>query len=83
MKFAERIKKIQKETVVTLKKTQKKMKRQTDRRSKKAEIQKVEDKVMLSTKDLVFKERPTNKLVNQYISPYIIERVVFTNIIKL
>ena len=38
MKFAERIKKIQKETVVTLKKTQKKMKRQTDRRSKKAEI---------------------------------------------
>ena len=83
MKFAERIKKIQKETVVTLKKTQKKMKRQTDRRSKKAEIQKVEDKVMLSTKDLVFKERPTNKLVNQYISLYIIERVVFTNIIKL
>ena len=83
MKFAERIKKIQKETVVTLKKTQKKMKRQTDRRSKKAEIQKVEDKVMLSTKDLVFKKRPTNKLVNQYISPYIIERVVFTNIIKL
>ena len=83
MKFAERIKKIQKETVVALKKTQKKMKRQTDRRSKKAEIQKVEDKVMLSTKDLVFKERPTNKLVNQYISPYIIERVVFTNIIKL
>ena len=38
---------------------------------------------MLSTKDLVFKKRPTNKLVNQYISPYIIERVVFTNIIKL
>ena len=83
MKFSERIKKIQKETVVVLKKTQKKMKRQTDRRSKKVEIQKVEDKVMLSTKDLVFKKRPTNKLVNQYISPYIIERVVFTNIIKL
>jgi len=38
MKFAERIKKIQKETVVALKKTQKKMKRQTNRRSKKAEI---------------------------------------------
>jgi len=38
MKFAERIKKIQKETVVVLKKTQKKMKRQTDRRSKKVEI---------------------------------------------
>jgi len=34
-------------------------------------------------KDLVFKERLTRKLVDQYISPYIIKEVVSTNIVKL
>ena len=38
---------------------------------------------MLSTKDLVFKERLARKLVERYVSPYIIEEVVSTNIIKL
>jgi len=34
-------------------------------------------------KDLVFKERLTRKLVDQYIGPYIIKEVVSTNIVKL
>ena len=34
------------------------------------------DKVMLSTKDLVFKERPVRKLVERYMGPYEIEEVV-------
>ena len=38
---------------------------------------------MLNTKDLVFKERPARKLVDQYVGLYIIEEVVFTNIVKL
>ena len=38
---------------------------------------------MLSTKDLVFKEILAKKLVNQYVGPYFIEEVIFTNIIKL
>ena len=38
---------------------------------------------MLSTKDFVFKERPAKKLVDQYIGPYTIEEIVFTNIVKL
>jgi len=38
---------------------------------------------MLSTKDLVFKKRPVNKLVNWYVGPYIINEVVFTNVVKL
>ena len=38
---------------------------------------------MLSTKDLVFKERPARKLVDQYVGPYIIEKVVSTNVVKL
>ena len=38
---------------------------------------------MLSTKDLVFKEQLTKKLVDWYISPYIIDKIVLTNVIKL
>ena len=38
---------------------------------------------MLSTKDLVFKERPVKKLVDQYIGSYTIEEVVLTNVVKL
>jgi len=39
--------------------------------------------MILSTKDLMFKERLTKKLVDQYASLYIIDRVVSTNAIKL
>jgi len=38
---------------------------------------------MLSTKDLVFKERPVRILVDQYVSLYITNKVVSTNTIKL
>ena len=59
------------------------MKQQADRGRKKAKAWKVENKMMLSTKDLVIKEWPVKKLVNQYIGPYIINKVVSTNTIKL
>ena len=38
---------------------------------------------MLSTKDLVFKERPARKLVDRYVGPYKIENIVSTNAVKL
>ena len=38
---------------------------------------------MLSTKDLVFKERLVRKLVDQYVGPYTIEEMVSTNVVKL
>jgi len=38
---------------------------------------------LLSTKDLVFKERPARKLVDRYIGPYTIEEVISTNAVKL
>ena len=38
---------------------------------------------MLSTKDLVFKEKLARKLVDQYIGPYTIEEMVSTNVVKL
>ena len=59
------------------------MKRQADKKRKKTEDWKKENKVMLSTKDLVFKERPARKLVDQYVGLYTIEEVVFTNAVKL
>jgi len=38
---------------------------------------------MLSTKDLVFREWPAKKLVDQYISLYLIEEVVSTSAVRL
>ena len=38
---------------------------------------------MLSTKNLVFKERPTKKLTERYVKPYAIEEVVLSNAVKL
>ena len=38
---------------------------------------------MLSIKDLVFKEWPVKKLVDQYVGPYLIDKVVSTSTIKL
>jgi len=64
-------------------KAQEEMKRQADRGRKEVEEWKVGDRMMLSTKDLMFKERPARKLVDRYISPYIIDEVVFTNAVKL
>jgi len=38
---------------------------------------------MLSTKDLVFKERPVWKLMERYVGLYVIEEVVLSNAVKL
>ena len=37
----------------------------------------------MSTKDLVFKERPTKKLTERYVGPYVIEEIVSSNAVKL
>jgi len=81
--FVERIKKMHKEAGAALKKAQEDMKRQAGRGRKEMEDWKKEDKVILSTKDLVFKERPARKLVDRYVSPYTIEEMMSTNAIKL
>jgi len=59
------------------------MKRQADKGRKETKDWKKEDRVLLSTKDLVFKERPVRKLVDRYVGPYTIEEVVSTNTVKL
>ena len=81
--FVERMKKVHEEAGKVLKKAQEDMKRQADKGRRKTKEWKKGDKVLLSTKDLVFKERPARKLVDQYIGPYTIEEVVSTNMVKL
>jgi len=59
------------------------MKRYADRNRKEMDEWKKGDRVMLSTKDLVFKERPVCKLVERYVGPYKVEEVVSLNAVKL
>ena len=83
MEFVERMKKVHEEAEAALKKAQEDMKRQTDKRRKETKDWKKGDRVLLSTKDLVFKERLARKLVDQYIGPYTIEEIISTNAVKL
>ena len=83
MAFVERMKKVHKEAGAALKKVQEEIKRQADQGRKETEDWKRRDRVMLSTRDLVFKERPARKLMDRYIGPYVIEEVVSTNAVKL
>jgi len=66
-----------------LRKTQEEMKKYADRERKESEVWKKGDRVLLSTKDLVFKERPSKKLTERYVGPYAIEEVVSLNAVKL
>ena len=77
LEFVERMKKVHKKAGAVLKKMQ------ADRERKETENWKKGDRVMLSTKDLVFKKRLARKLVDQYVDSYTIEEVVSTNAIKL
>ena len=70
--FMERIKKVHEEARAALKRTQEDMKRQADKGRREIEDWKKGDRIMLSTKDLVFKERPVKKLVDRYVGPYTI-----------
>ena len=81
MEFVERIKKVYEEA--ELKKMQEEMKRYVDRSRKKTEKWKKGDRVLLSIKDLVFKEKPVRKLMERYVGLYAIEEVVSTNAVKL
>jgi len=64
MEFVKRMKKVHKEAGAALKKAQEDMKRQTDKGRKETKDWKKGDRVLLSIKDLVFKERLVRKLVD-------------------
>ena len=81
--FVKRMKKVHEEAEAALKKTQEEMKKYADRSRKETEKWKRGDRVLLNTKDLVFKERPVKKLMERYIGLYAIEEVVSSNVVKL
>ena len=82
-KFVERMNKVQEEVEATLKKAQEEIKQLADRGRKEIKVWKVRNKVILSTKDLIFKKQLAKKLVDQYVGLYTINKVIFTNAIKL
>ena len=81
--FVERMKRVQEKVEAVLRKVQEEMRRQADRGRQEVEEQKKEEKVILSTKDLVFKERPAKKLMERYIRLYEIEELISKNAVKL
>ena len=81
--FVERMKKVHKEAKVALRKMQEEMKKYVDRGRKETEVWKKGDQVLLSTKDLVFKERQSKKLIERFVGPYAIEKVVSLNAVNI
>ena len=84
-KFMTKIKEIQEEAKVLLGKAQEEMKKYTDKKRREIDEYKVEDLVMLSTKDLKYQivERRTEKLTERFIESYRIKKVILLNIVEL
>ena len=84
-KFMTKMREIQKKAKVVLEKAQEEMKKYTDRRRAKVNKYKVEDLVMLSTKDLKYQMigRRTEKLTERFVGPYKIKKIVLSNAVKL
>jgi len=72
-------------TKAVLIKSQEEMKKYTDRNRKKAKEYKVGDRVLISTKDssVELMKRVTKKLMEKYIGPYKIKKIVSENTVKL
>ena len=61
------------------------MKRQVNRSRKEAEEYRVGDKVLISIKDfsMEFMKRETKKLMEKFIRPYVVRKIVSQNVIEL
>ena len=83
-KFITKIKEIQKEAEVVLRKIQE-MKKYIDRKRAEVDKYKVEDLVMLSTKDLKYQivRRRTEKLTKRFVGPYKVKKIVLLNAVEL
>jgi len=84
-KFVEKMKKIQEEAKVALKKAQEDMRKYANRKRSDVEEYKIGDLVMLSTKDLKYQMvgRRTEKLTERFVGPYKVKEVVSLNAVKL
>ena len=84
-KFVTKMKKIQKEAKIVLGKVQEEIKKYVDKKRVEVDEYKVEDLVMLSTKDLKYQivGRRTEKLTERFVGPFKIKKIVLLNIVKL
>jgi len=84
-KLVEKMKEIQEEAKVVLEKAQEDIKKYADRRRSEVDEYKVEDLVMLSTKDLKYQMvgRRTEKLTERFVGPYKVQKIVSSNAVKL
>ena len=84
-KFVEKMKEIQEEAKAVLGKVQEDMKKYADRRRLKVDEYKVEDLVMLSTKDLKYQmvRRRAKKLMKRFVGPYKVQKIMSSNAVKL
>ena len=83
--FAKEMKKRHEEARAALVKSQKEMKRQADRSRKETEEYMVGDKVLISTKDFSMElmKRVTKKLMEKFIRPYVVKKIVSENVVEL
>jgi len=84
-KFVMKMKEIQEEAKAVLEKTQEEMKKYMDRKRGEVDKYKVENLVMLSTKDLKYQmvRRRAEKLMERFIGSYRIKKIVSSNTIEL
>ena len=84
-KFIEKIKEIQEKAKAALSKAQEEMKKYANRKRAEANDYKVEDLVILSTKDLKYQivRRRTEKLMERFVGPYKIKKIVSLNVVEL
>jgi len=84
-KFIEKMKKIQEEAKAVLGKAQEDMKKYANRKRSEVNEYKVGDLVMLSTKDLKYQivGRRTEKLMERFVGPYKVQKIMLSNAVKL
>ena len=84
-KFVEKMKKIQEEAKVALEKAQEEIKKFANRRQREEEEYRVEDLVLLNTKDLKWqmKRRRSEKLTERFVGPYKVKGIISSNVIEL
>jgi len=83
--FAREMKERHEEARAALVKAQEEMKRQADRSRKETEEYRVGDKVLISTKDFSMElmKRATKKLMEKFIGPYVVRKIVSENTVEL
>ena len=84
-KFVTKMKEIQEEAKVALGKVQEEIKKYIDRKRAEVDEYKVEDLVMLTTKDLKYQivRRRTEKLMERFVGPYRIKKIISSNVVEL